>query len=174
MDGYLLKRSKRKTLRLEITPDLQVVVRAPLFCPRREIDRFVARHAGWADAHLEQMKQRLAEHPPVHLTPAEEDALRQQAQAYLPGRVAYYGALMNLRPEGVKITGAKTRFGSCSAKNRLCFSFYLMLCPPEAADLVVVHELAHLRHKNHGPAFYALLASVLPDYRERKKLLKIN
>ena len=47
-----------------------------------------------------------------------------------------------------------------------------MLCPPEAVDLVVVHELAHIQHKNHGPAFYALLASVFPDHKERKKLLR--
>ena len=47
-----------------------------------------------------------------------------------------------------------------------------MRCPEKAIDYVVVHELAHIRHKNHGAAFYQLIASVLPDYKERIKLLK--
>ena len=45
--------------------------------------------------------------------------------------------------------------------------------PPEAIDYVVVHELAHLVHHNHSPAFYALVESVLPDYRARAALLKV-
>ena len=80
--------------------------------------------------------------------------------------------IMGLTPTGVKITSARTRYGSCSSKNSLCFSCFLMNAPEEAIDLVVVHELCHIRHKNHGPAFYALLASVLPDHRQRKQLLK--
>ncbi|WP_418725219.1 M48 family metallopeptidase, partial [Dysosmobacter sp.] len=54
----------------------------------------------------------------------------------------------------------------------LCFSCFLMNCPESAIDLVVVHELCHIKVKNHGPAFYALLERYLPDYRERKKLLR--
>ena len=78
----------------------------------------------------------------------------------------YYGVT------GVKITTAQKRYGSCSGKNSLCFSCFLMRQPEAAIDLVVVHELCHIREKNHGPAFYALLARYLPDYKERKKLLK--
>ena len=47
-----------------------------------------------------------------------------------------------------------------------------MLYPPDAVDYVVVHELAHIRHKNHGKQFYALIAQVMPDYKERERLLK--
>ena len=79
---------------------------------------------------------------------------------------------MGLTPAGISITGAEKRFGSCSGKNRLCFSWRLMLYPPEAVDYVVVHELAHIRHKNHGRDFYALVASILPDYRQREALLR--
>ena len=86
--------------------------------------------------------------------------------------MAHYAEWMGVTPTGVKITGAKTRFGSCSAKNSLCFSLYLMAYPDAAVDYVVVHELAHIRHKNHSPAFYAEVARVMPDYRERRKLLK--
>jgi predicted metal-dependent hydrolase len=79
---------------------------------------------------------------------------------------------MGLEPTGVGITGAEKRFGSCSAKNRLSFSWRLMRYPEAAVDYVVVHELAHIRHKNHGKEFYALIESYMPDYKERRKLLK--
>ena len=79
---------------------------------------------------------------------------------------------MNDLIPGVKITGAKTRFGSCNSRNSLCFSWRLMQYPDEAIDLVVVHELCHIAHHDHGPGFYALLGSILPDHRERMKLLR--
>ena len=167
---YTLIRSSRRTMALEITRDGRLLVRAPQCAPQAVIDRFVASHADWIAAHLEKQRQRAQAHPP--LTEDEIAALRQKARDILPGRVAHYAERMGVAPTGVKITGAKTRFGSCSAKNSLCFSLYLMAYPDTAVDYVVVHELAHIRHKNHSPAFYAEVARVMPDYRERRKLLK--
>ena len=167
---YTLIRSSRRTMALEITRDGRLLVRAPQRAPQAVIDRFVASHADWIAAHLEKQRQRAQAHPP--LTEDELAALRQKARDILPGRVAHYAGRMGVTPTGVKITGAKTRFGSCSAKNSLCFSLYLMAYPDAAIDYVVVHELAHIRHKNHSPAFYAEVARVMPDYRERRKLLK--
>ena len=167
---YTLIRSSRRTMALEITRDGRLLVRAPQRAPQAVIDRFVASHADWIAAHLEKQRQRAQAHPP--LTEDELAALRQKARDILPGRVAHYAEWMGVTPTGVKITGAKTRFGSCSAKNSLCFSLYLMAYPDAAVDYVVVHELAHIRHKTHSPAFYAEVARVMPDYRERRKLLK--
>ena len=167
---YTLIRSSRRTMALEITRDGRLLVRAPQRAPQAVIDRFVASHTDWIAVHLEKQRQRAESHPP--LTDDEIAALRQKARDILPGRVAHYAERMGVVPTGVKITGAKTRFGSCSAKNRLCFSLYLMACPDAAIDYVVVHELAHIRHKNHSPAFYAEVAKVMPDYKERRKLLK--
>ncbi len=167
---YTLVRSRRRTLSLEVTRDLAVVVRAPLRCPQRDIDAFVEGHRRWIADHLDSQRQRLAAHP------EPDEARRQQlldrAERELPGRVDHYAALMGLTPAGISITGARTRFGSCSGRNRLCFSWRLMDYPDAAVDAVVVHELAHIVHKNHGPAFYALVESVLPDYRERVRLLR--
>ena len=79
---------------------------------------------------------------------------------------------MGVQPAGIAITGARKRFGSCSGKNRICFSWRLMAYPEAAIDYVVVHELAHIRHKNHGPDFYAFVQEILPDWRERRALLR--
>ena len=79
---------------------------------------------------------------------------------------------MGLKYGRIKITSAKTRYGSCSIDKNICFSYMLMLYPEAARDYVIVHELCHLVHMNHGRKFYDLLAKFMPDYKERKRLLK--
>ena len=170
MPPYEIIRSRRRTVALEVTREGKVLVRAPLRMPRTEIDRFVAAHAAWLEKAQARVAARQAAHPP--LTEEQREALRQTAKALLPQRVAHYAAVMGVTPASVRITSAKTRFGSCSGKNGLCFSLYLMQYPQEAIDYVVVHELAHIRHHDHSPAFYAEVAKVLPDYKARMKLLK--
>ena len=167
---FRLVRSRRKTLAIEVTREGNLVVRAPLRCPQKTIDSFVAGRRDWIEAALQRQKERLAAHPP--LTESEIESLRQQAKTYIPGRVALWGQRMGLAPAAVKITSARTRFGSCSSKNSLCFSLYLMQYPPAAIDAVVVHELCHMRHRDHSPAFYAEVERWLPDYRQREKLLR--
>lgn len=169
---YRLVRSERRTLSLEITAALEVVVRAPRRCPEAEIRRFVATHEAWLEKHMERQRQRQQQTLLRAVTPEQEEQLRRRAEQEIPERVAYYSARMGLIPAGVRITGAQKRFGSCSGRNRLCFSWRLMQYPPEAVDYVVVHELAHIRHHNHSPAFYALVEQFLPDYRQRQALLR--
>ena len=171
MESYELIRSRRRTLALEITRDCRVLVRSPLRLSQAKIDAFVESHAAWIQTHLEQQRQRMTSAPPPP-TPADILALKAKARAVLPEKVAYWSEKMGIRPTGLKITTARKRYGSCSGKNSLCFSCFLMDCPEEAIDLVVVHELCHIREKNHGKRFYALLEQYLPDYKERKKLLK--
>ena len=169
MTKYMLIRSARKTLAIEITRTGEVVVRAPRRASKAQIEAFVASHADWIAVHREKQLARLAAHPEPD--EAERAALIARAKAELPGKVAHYAAIMGLYPTGITITSARTRFGSCSGKNRLCFSWRLMQYPDEAIDYVVVHELAHIAHKNHGPDFHACVAAVLPDHRERRALL---
>ena len=170
METYELIRSGRKTLALEITRDCRVVVRAPRRLAKSSIDDFVAKHETWIAQHLEQQRRRASLAPPAP-TAEEIAALKAKARQVILPRVAYWSERMGLHPSGVKITSARTRYGSCSGKNSLCFSCFLANAPEAAMDLVVVHELCHIRVKNHGPAFYALLERTLPDWRERKKLL---
>lgn len=168
---YRVLRSKRRSVSVEITPGLEVLVRAPQRMPQAMIEDFVERHRDWVETHLAKARERASRLPPEP-TEEEKQELIRRAKELLPERVAHYSAVMGLTPTGITVTGAQKRFGSCSGKNRLCFSWRLMRYPQEAIDYVVVHELAHIRHKNHGSAFYALIASVLPDYKEREALLR--
>jgi len=97
---------------------------------------------------------------------------RRLAKAYLPERVAAYMEQMGAAPAAVKINGAKTRWGSCSSKRSVNFSWRLMMADDGVIDYVVVHELTHLSEMNHSPRFWAIVESILPDYRERQKRLR--
>ena len=173
MESYELIRSRRRTLALEITADGRLLVRAPNRLAKARIDAFVAAHAAWIERHLAIQRERAARRPPAP-TPLEIEALKARARAELPEKIAYWSGKMGVTPTGFKVTAARKRYGSCSAKDSLCFSCFLMNCPEPAVELVVVHELCHIREKNHGARFYALLAQYLPDWRERKKLLSMS
>ena len=170
MREYTLIRSGRRTLALEVSREGEVIVRAPDRASRADIERFVAAHEEWLERALVRQSQRREQYP----EPSDEERERYiaRARAVLPDKVAKYAAIMGVTPTGVKITGAQKRFGSCSGKNSLCFSWRLMAYPEAAVDYVVVHELAHIRHKNHGREFYGFIESVLPDYKERERLLR--
>lgn len=159
-----------KTLSLHIDETLQVIVRAPRWVPKAEVDRFVRAHESWIQKATERQRRRNEQE--AQLTEKRITELKALAKAELPRRTAYFAKIMGVTPKSVKITSAKKRFGSCSGQNGICYSWRLMLYPSEAIDYVVVHELAHIRQKNHSPAFYKEVAKILPDYKARAKLLK--
>ncbi len=168
MDIIVIK-SRRKTLSLTVNDDLNAVVRAPYGTSEKTINDFVRKNEKWLEkATSQKMKQ-------LEKTAFSEDEIRgfvSRAKEIIPQKVEYYSKLMGLEPTGVKITRAKKRFGSCNAKNSLCFSCFLINYPDEAIDYVVVHELAHIRHHNHSRDFYKLVEKYLPDYKKREKMLK--
>ena len=98
--------------------------------------------------------------------------LKKEAKLYFEAKTRVFSEIMGLKYGRIKITSAKTRFGSCSSDKNICFSYILMLYPEPAREYVIVHELCHLVYMNHSKEFYALLESYLPDYKERKRLLK--
>lgn len=163
---YKVIRSQRKTISLEISRKTEVIVRAPLWVSKQEIEQFVIKHKAW----IQEKKEKLSSRPT--LTPEAEQILKEKAKQFLPGRAAYFSQITGLIPKSIRITSAKTRLGSCSAKGRICFSYLLMQYPSQVIDYVIVHELAHLKHLNHGKEFYSLIARFLPDYKERIKLMK--
>ena len=158
--------SNRKTLALCINRQGEAEVRAPYGCPKGVIERFIFKNQGW-------LEKRLQEHQAQKQYSKQEiEALRRRAKEVLPQRVAYYAALMGVTPTALKITSARTRYGSCSGKNSINFSLFLMEKSPRAIDYVVVHELAHIKQHNHSSAFYKEIEKILPDYKERIKELK--
>lgn len=100
------------------------------------------------------------------------DWYRSQAAKLIPERVAYFARAFELQVKSIRITSARTRWGSCSAKGALSFSWRLLMTPPDVIDYVIVHELAHTVHHNHSARFWKLVEKWMPDYRERRKQLR--
>jgi len=166
---YKLIRSKRKTIELSINDDFLPLVKAPLKMSTEDIEKFVLKHEKWIEKQITKKREHDEK---FALSPEEETMLKEKALPYLKERTECFAKFMGLKYNGIKITSAKKRFGSCSGKNSICYSWRLMQYSPEAIDYVVVHELAYIIYKNHGKDFYKLIEKYLPDYKKREKLLK--
>lgn len=94
------------------------------------------------------------------------------ASEILTQRVQYFCDLMQLKPSAVKLTNARTCWGTCNSKGVVSLNWRLMMVPHNLIDYVVVHELAHLVQLNHSKLFWEVVHSVLPDYASRRKSLK--
>ena len=172
---YIVIRSRRKTLSMQVKGDGQVEIRAPLRTSDAEIRRFLETHRRWLEKHLQKAQALQQAKAGVRkLTAAETAELKKKAKRILPERVAYWAPLIGVRPGRIAVRCQKTRWGSCSTKGNLNFNCLLMLAPEGVIDSIVVHELCHLKHMNHSKRFYAEIEKVLPDYRQHQQWLKDN
>jgi len=97
---------------------------------------------------------------------------RQQAKQWIVERTKHLAVSHQLHYEKIRITSARTRWGSCSSRNTLSFSWRLMLTAPEVIEYVIIHELAHTVHHNHSKRFWNLVEKLLPDNQKLRKRLK--
>ncbi|MBQ7760446.1 MAG: M48 family metallopeptidase [Clostridia bacterium] len=166
---YEIIYTKRKTLSLSVKRDLRVVVRAPFRTPKERIEKFVMQNIQW----IENRKSKIQARPSIdNCTQQDIKELKDKLLEIVTPILEKYSNRMGLFPSHVSINTAKTRFGSCSSTGRINFSCRLALYPYEAIEYVCVHELAHLKEMNHSKKFWAIVEKQLPDYKERKKLLK--
>lgn len=167
--NYTVIYSNRKTICAEILRDGSIVVRAPKFCPEALLLSFLKKN----EELILKKQVQIRSLPPIpEISPAEAKRLRQKTKDIVMRRVRFYAEAHGFSYQGIKITSARYRFGSCSAKKNLCFSLFLGLCTPEEIDYVVLHELCHTVEMNHSARFYSLLGALMPDYRERERSLK--
>lgn len=94
------------------------------------------------------------------------------AKNVMTKKIDEFSNIMSLIPIAVKINSAKTRWGSCSGKNSINFSWRLILASDDVIDYVVIHELAHIKEHNHSERFWKIVSDVMPDYKQREEKLK--
>lgn len=167
---YVLTRKRVKNLNLRVQKNGSLAVSAPGRVPVSEIDAFVLSRADWIFAARARLAATPAELPPCTYTNAEcEIFFAPFLQKYLP----LFSASLAGRPLAVKYRTMKSRWGVCyPARAQITFNRRLLDKPLDAVEYVVVHELVHLNHPNHGKGFYAELASILPDYKRRRAALR--
>ncbi len=173
---YRLIYSKRRTIGIEVKGG-EVIVRAPRYASKKQIDNFVYQNEGWIRSHLLKQASEDKKDKEEGIIPLTDDEIKQlvkEAKSFIPKRVAYYAPLIGVSYGCIAIRKQRSRWGSCSSKGNLNFNALLMLTPPEVIDSVVVHELCHRRHMDHSKAFYEEVVKAFPDYKKWDKWLKDN
>ena len=166
---YNLIYSDRKTLSMTVKNG-KLIVRAPIGTPVYIIENFLNKHIKWAENAIDRYEKN--EGSFNQLTECEIKRYKKEAKKYFTEETERISQIMGIKYGRITITSAKTRFGSCSSKKNLSFSYRLMLYPKEAREYVIVHELAHVLQMNHSKDFYKIIEAVMPDYKQRRQLLK--
>ena len=103
---------------------------------------------------------------------AKKKILTKRAKEYLPYRLEYYAKLYGYTYERLRFSHASTRWGSCSSNRTISLNIGLMQLPEPLRDYVLIHELAHLNHMDHSPAFWSEVAAHDPNYKSHRKKLR--
>ena len=124
-------------------------------------------------AHLDSTLQVTARRlQPENIAALARAWLRSQALADFALRVERHRQAMRAVPVDIRLSNARTRWGSCHASGRILLNWRLIQMPERLIDYVVVHELAHLREMNHSPRFWAVVANEIPDYAARRREIR--
>lgn len=107
-----------------------------------------------------------------HLARRTRDGLSREARDFIVPHAHVLAQRVDRRIAGISIRDQRTRWGSCSVGARLNFSWRLVMAPPPVLDYVVAHEVAHLVHHDHSPAFWSLVARLQPDFEARRDWLR--
>ena len=186
---------------MKLGSDGQAVVRAPMYMRDAEIARFVERHSGWLEKQLARRVPpvRFADGDRTEICGRSltvvsakraciaEDTLclpaegREKALVSLLRKIAgermkrlldRYSRVGGFSYRGLKITSARTRWGSCNSDGGIAFSFRTAFLPDALAEYLAVHELSHTLRMDHSAAFWKIVEQYIPDYKSRRKALK--
>lgn len=168
---YTLTRRRVKNINLRVHEDGSVAVSAGPRVALKTVDAFVAEHREWIEAarrKIAQRQQRLETGP----LPTKEEALARfqvLCDYYFP---LFAESLSGEMPT-IKVRDMTSRWGVCNpARRQLTFALRLAAMPLPAQEYVVVHELCHFLVPNHSPAFWAEVEKILPDWKQRRRLLR--
>lgn len=164
--SYTLIRSKRRrrSIALRISDSGEILVNAPFYTPKILIDRFVHSKSSWIKKH--QSKKALSTPPKKHFKSLEE------LKDFVRKHIENYSASLDLHPSEIKFKKVKSYWGNCHSSGRLSFNLALIYAPKRAVEYVVVHELAHLKHKGHGKRFWNLVNQHCSHTKESRKTLR--
>lgn len=150
-----VRTARARRIILTVKPSGAVRLSFPPTVSQRRAAAFLEEKAEWILKARARLQQRAVACPA--LSPAEIEELRRRAKAELPARVEELARRFGFRCGKVTIRAARTKWGSCTGRNDLSLSLYLMALPERLRDFVVLHELCHTVHHDHSPRFHALL-----------------
>lgn len=168
---YTIRRSKKaKNIRLTVDAKAGVILTLPRWVPKGVGERFLRSKEEWIGKQLKRQRRRLKK-TRVY---TREDYLnnKEKARIFIKERLDHFNSFYGFDYKRIAIRDTKTRWGSCSDKGNLNFSYKLLFLPKEQADYVIVHELCHLKEMNHSPGFWDLVSKAVPDYKSIRKKIR--
>jgi len=127
---------------------------------------------GRASGQLSDGEIRLLLPAPADPAPLLEATLRHAARRHFAERLAHFAPQLGVAVPPLRLSSARTRWGSCSARGNIALNWRLLLLPADIVDYVVCHELAHLKEMNHSPRFWSVVETLCPDWRQRRLELR--
>lgn len=162
----VFKKSVRsRSISIRVHPVKGVSVTVPYIVPYAAARLFFEARRGWILETMAKQKDRYKDVPQT--SSHEIELLRRQAKAQLPGRLAEFASRYGFTYNRVTIKHNASNWGSCSSKGNINLNLSIMRLPRVLQDYVLLHELCHLRHQDHGHGFHLLLEHVLTDHLVR-------
>lgn len=159
------KSIRSRSISIRVHPVKGVSVTVPYIVPYAAARLFFEARREWILETMAKQKERFKDAAPM--SAEEVESLRRQAKAQLPGRLAEFATRYGFTYNRVAIKHNSTNWGSCSSKGNINLNLTIMRLPRILQDYVLLHELCHLRHQDHGHAFHLLLEHLLTDHLVR-------
>ncbi len=159
----VIKSNRRKTSQIMVDGE-EVIVRTPLRKDDSEIKKIIKNKASWIFKKQLEFKKRTD----VNYIP------KKYTKKFLLKQVNFYARKVGITPSKVNIKKMRTRWGSASKNNVINLNEHLLKAPKGAIDYVILHEICHLKIRNHSHRFWELVQKFMPNYEENRKWLEVN
>jgi len=181
----IIRKFRLKHTYIQIKPDATIQIKTNYTTSTKRIEEFITKKERWIKEKLSLIEDRRVDDDKFFLfgnlySKKEYEIItdddlnkfyRQKAKESISPLINYWSEKMKLYPSQVGYRNNRSRWGSCNHKNHISFNTNLAKMHPHFIEYVVVHELAHIKHKNHSKEFWAEVEKYLPDYKTRKKLI---
>jgi predicted metal-dependent hydrolase len=163
---------KRRTLALMVTHEGRVLVKAPSRTPEKYVLDFVKLKSSWIQRKIDQANQSQLSVHGLELENLDIAKQKKIAKTIVLEKIEYWSEKMRISYKNVRLSSARTRWGSCTHQNTISINWRLSLLPMELLDYVIIHELAHVKEKNHSSKFWDIVHKDCPDFKTLRKKLK--
>ena len=168
----IIKCGRRKTMGIVIDRSGSVEVRIPRWVTYAAAEEFVKERHDWIVKSRKKMLARKDKHDEKNWEKVKQDNIAwmsKRGEELFKDKVRAWAQKIGVTYNRITIRDASTRWGSCSAKGNLAFTWKVFVMPERLVDYLVVHELSHLRYMNHSRDFWELVGTYIPDYKKIKK-----
>jgi len=161
----IVKSKRRKTSEIQVD-EKGVEIRTPLKKTNTQIKQLVERRKNWIFKKQLEFRGRKKQRKMLYKTPLKETYLEKRAQKL--------ASKIGIKPSKIVVKPLKNRWGSATEKGVVTLNSHLLKAPKEVIDYIIIHELCHLKIKNHSFRFWNLVRKFMPNYMEKKEWLEKN